>query len=136
MTTRADLQRLYDECTRADPALTYYRTDTIADLVTALGDFLAGDDPTVEVAYLKAKVADLEVDQVRIERVRALHYAADNDIRLTPRCSNCLGKAGVHECGCWADEDRQPVCGHCRKGRKGASVDWPCPTIVALGGES
>lgn len=56
--TRDELQRLYDECTRAENGRVY-RTDQITGLVEALGRFLAEPDPTVEIAYLKAKVADL-----------------------------------------------------------------------------
>ena len=63
MTTRADLQQLYDECTRSDPGRVYYRDDCVGDLVTALGDFLAGDDPTVEIAYLKATLADVKAER-------------------------------------------------------------------------
>ena len=78
--------------------------------------------------------AEVEGLTARVERVRALHYAADNDVARTPACETCHGKAGVHECGCWASEDRQPVCGHCNEGDKGISVAWPCPTIRALDG--
>ncbi len=72
----------------------------------------------------------------KVERVRALHYAADNDGARTPICETCHGKAGVHECGCWAERDREPVCGHCMDGWHGASVPWPCPTIRALDEEA
>ena len=80
--------------------------------------------------------ARTEVERLtaRVERVRALHYAADNDVTRTPVCGTCHGKAGVHECGCWASEDRQPVCGHCNEGDKGVSVAWPCPTLRILDG--
>ena len=63
MTTRADLQQLYDECTRSDPGRVYYRDDCVGDLVTVLGDFLAGDDPTVEIACLKATLADVKAER-------------------------------------------------------------------------
>lgn len=63
MTTRADLQQLYDECTRSDPGRVYYRDDCVGDLVTVLCDFLAGDDPTVEVACLKATLADVKAER-------------------------------------------------------------------------
>ena len=82
----------------------------------------ARDNARAEVGRLAA----------RVEQVRALHYAADNDVTRTPVCETCHGKAGVHECGCWASEDRQPVCGHCNEGDKGISVAWPCPTIRIL----
>ena len=67
-----------------------------------------------------------------IERVRALHYAANNDSDRTPLCEECQGRAGVHPCGCWAEKDRQPVCGHCNVADLGQRVPWPCPTIQAL----
>lgn len=102
----------------------------------------------VTVSVLAAILADLaeaEAEQesltialmlraARIERVRALHYEADNTPSREPVCDQCHGKAGVHGCGCWADEDREPICGCCR-GTRGASVPWPCPTIRALDGE-
>lgn len=84
-----------------------------------------------EIAMLTARA---EAAEQTIQRVRAIHYAADNDLARTPVCSNCEGRAGVHDCGCWADEDRQPVCGHCNEGWKGASVPWPCATVRALDG--
>lgn len=76
----------------------------------------------------------LDVAEAATERVRALHYAADNDSARTPRCEECEGRAGTHPCGCWADEDRQPVCRHCDAPERGQTVPWPCPTIQALDG--
>ena len=69
-----------------------------------------------------------------IERVREMHYPADNDPARTPRCEECEGRAGTHPCGCWAEKDREPVCGHCNGQRFGQGVPWPCPTIQALDG--
>ena len=52
--TREELQRLYSECvSRA------FRAEQLAGLVRGVESFLAGPDPTVEIAYLKAKLADL-----------------------------------------------------------------------------
>ena len=52
--TREELQRLYDQCvSRA------FRAEQLAGLVRGVESFLAEPDPTVEIAYLKAKVADL-----------------------------------------------------------------------------
>ena len=52
--TREELQRLYDQCvSRA------FRAEQLAGLVRGVERFLAEPDPTVEIAYLKAKVADL-----------------------------------------------------------------------------
>lgn len=76
----------------------------------------------------------LDVAGAAIERVRALHYAADNDSARTPRCEECQGRAGAHSCGCWAEVDREPVCGHCNAAGLGQRVPWPCPTIQALDG--
>ena len=51
---REELQRLYGECvSRA------FRAEQLAGLVRGVESFLAEPDPTVEIAYLKAKVADL-----------------------------------------------------------------------------
>ena len=66
-----------------------------------------------------------------LKPIRELHYPADNDAARTPRCPECLGKAGVHPCGCWADEDQQPVCGHCYWLRS-VREPWPCPTVRLL----
>lgn len=90
----------------------------------------------IHVGCAEASYAELaaraEAAEQAIRQVRALHYAADNDVARTPVCSNCDGRAGVHGCGCWAEEDRQHVCGHCR-GEYG-SVNWHCATLRALDG--
>ena len=53
--TREELQRLYDQCvTRA------FRAEQLAGLVRGVESFLSQPDPTVEIAYLKAKLADVE----------------------------------------------------------------------------
>ena len=60
--TREELQRLYDEATgkyRAAGIARGYSAQAVPALLGALGDYLAEPDPTVEIAYLKAKVADL-----------------------------------------------------------------------------
>ena len=62
--TREELQRLYDrwvECsdvTRVPWSGAEY-TESMRAVLAGVGDFLAEPDPTVEIAYLKAKVADL-----------------------------------------------------------------------------
>ena len=70
-----------------------------------------------------------------VRDVLALHQPCDNDIARTPTCQTCRGRAGVWECGCWADEDRQPVCSSCTDsdplGRVTPSA-YPCPTVRAL----
>lgn len=50
-----------------------------------------------------------------------------------PRCPDCLGKAGVHECGCWGDADATYSCGECSTERDG--IDWPCPTYESITAE-
>ena len=78
-------------------------------------------------------VAERDELRARLDAVLALHYAAYNDLMRVRLCAMCHGKAGVHECGCWADEDYQPVCGHCL-GERNASVPYPCPTRRAAEG--
>lgn len=48
-------------------------------------------------------------------------------------CETCHGKAGVHECGCWADKDLVYTCAECRDD-KGRDIDWPCATVRAIEG--
>ena len=123
--------------------LTDFRTlaevDGIYDGNASVRSIVARVLPVLDrLAHMAEARDNVEVEGLtaRVERVRALHYAADNDVTRTPACEACHGKAGVHECGCWASEDRQPVCGHCNEGDKGISVAWPCPTIRAIGAES
>lgn len=97
--------------------------------------FIMAASPDAVLSLLDAlDAAEAERDRLAaaVERVRALHYAADNDASHTPACETCHGKAGVHECGCWAPRDRVPVCGHCNDGWHGVSVPWPCPTVRLL----
>ena len=68
-----------------------------AELGIRLGGRITGPDA---LAAVKALTARAEAAEQAIQRVRAIHYAADNDVALTPVCSNCEGKAGVHDCGC------------------------------------
>ena len=87
------------------------------------------------VARVLPMLDRLDAAEAALARVRELHYPADNDPARTPVCEDCRGKAGTHPCGCWADVDREPVCGHCSQGHKGLSVAWPCPTIAAIEGD-
>lgn len=72
-------------------------------------------------------------------RIEALHspvhvtFSWDRGLQMNPICDQCHGKAGVHPCGCWADDDLIPECGECteRQGKRRV-VTWPCPTIRAL----
>ena len=76
----------------------------------------------------------IKTRDARIKAVRDVHYPAHNDQDRTPFCETCKGAPGVHECGCWQDEQQAPVCGHCRGWKGVGSVDWPCATIRALEG--
>jgi hypothetical protein len=68
-----------------------------------------------------------------VDALLLLHYPAENDCRRAHLCSHCQGAAGVHSCGCWAPEGgTEVVCGHCRD-KYGRSVEWPCPTVRAIG---
>lgn len=78
-----------------------------------------------------------------IERVRALHkpvmpvFNWQEGLRFEEPCEHCHGKAGVHACGCWADEDAEFECLECAQPKGGGSrrvMPWPCPTIKALEG--
>lgn len=62
MITREDLQRLHDLA--VGNGRRYYADSYVKDLVTAVGEYLAQDDPTVEVAYLRATIADLKAGSV------------------------------------------------------------------------
>lgn len=47
-------------------------------------------------------------------------------ILLDP-CPCCSGKAGIHPCGCWGEQDVEYVCATCRND-KGRHVGFPCET--------
>lgn len=71
-----------------------------------------------------------------LARVRELHQPVHpvfnwrTGLRLEEPCETCHGKAGVHECGCWADEDTEYECRECTvPGAK--HVLWPCETYQA-----
>ena len=112
----------------------------IAAAVNALPDLLEaleeaeGHWDSLDATLIEVQREKLALERA-IERVRALHYAADNDSPRTPRCNECQGRAVAHPCGCWAEVDREPVCGHCNAQGLGQRVPWPCPTVRALGGE-
>lgn len=53
-------------------------------------------------------------------------------LRYEDPCTTCHGKAGTHECGCWAESDTVHVCEACdQPGRTGRGA-WPCPTVRAI----
>lgn len=112
------------------------RGEVITAVVNALPDLLdALEKADTHRDSLAATLIEVQREKrLLVERVREMHYPADNDPARTPRCEECQGRAGTHPCGCWADEDRQPVCGHCNAQGLGQRVPWPCPTIQALDG--
>ena len=94
-----------------------------------------GAEPMCKVADipdLLAAAAERDALAAKVERVRALHRPAYNDVARSPMCEDCGGKAGVHPCGCWAEDDYEFVCAVCNQGTKNQSVPWPCPTVRAL----
>lgn len=88
------------------------------------------------------RIVDLEGDLARAEariaeaaklhrKAHAVFSWATGGVRYEDPCPDCDGKAGVHDCGCWADVDIEYHCAECDGSRERAS--WPCPTAVALG---
>lgn len=55
-----ELQRLHERA--VGNSRRYYADGRINDLVKAVGEYLTQPDPTVEIAYLKATIADLKSD--------------------------------------------------------------------------
>ena len=53
---RSELQRLYGRA--VGNGRRYWADSHVQNLVTAVGDYLAQDDPAVEIAYLRATIAD------------------------------------------------------------------------------
>lgn len=88
--------------------------------------------PDLWPADVEGLRARLTRASARIAAVRELHYPAHNDEHRTEFCQGCKGAPGVHECGCWRDDQETPVCGHCRGWKGVGPIDYPCPTIRAL----
>ena len=69
-----------------------------------------------------------------LDRIDALHqpvhlvFAWNTGLRRLEPCPTCGGKAGVHECGCWADEDVQYHCDGCTSPDGRHCEPFPCPT--------
>lgn len=88
---------------------------------------------------LCGKIASEKYDlNARIAEAAKLHRKAHavfswatGGVRYEDPCPDCDGKAGVHDCGCWADVDIEYHCAECDG--SGERVSWPCPTAVALG---
>lgn len=83
-----------------------------------------------------------------LEAVRNLHrpvnrtlYALHSTLVIEEACPNCLG--GIYsddpdaprECGCWGLTT--PTCSSCADwdGGRSHGIQWPCPTVQALGEE-
>lgn len=80
-----------------------------------------------------------EVKRLR-EGIEALHrpvhfvFSWSGGLRHEDPCPECNGKAGVHPCGCWADEDMSYECLGCSLHDKDDRrvAPWPCPTAALL----
>ncbi|AYQ99399.1 hypothetical protein I5H37_gp050 [Mycobacterium phage Filuzino] len=72
-----------------------------------------------------------------LKPIRELHrpvhavFSWSGGVQLYDPCSECNGKAGVHQCGCWGEQDVQYSCATCRDER-GRLVDWPCSTAPLI----
>ena len=85
--TREELQRLYSECvSRA------FRAEQLAGLVRGVESFLAEPDPTVEIAYLKAKLADVEAERDQLKK-----RASDLLWQVTPGSDGQMSAAEMAE---------------------------------------
>ena len=108
------------------------------------------DDLLIHVDHLTAEVEKWKVRQVDAARevwrlrdgIESLHrpvhpvFSWKTGLRYEEPCPDCHGKAGVHPCGCWADEDTQYECLECIEPKDGYPsrrvVPWPCPTAALL----
>lgn len=92
--------------------------------------------PAVAASHLLPVIAAHEAEVVGriLDRIDALHqpvhlvFAWNTGLRRLEPCPTCGGKAGVHECGCWADEDVQYHCGGCTSPDGRHREPHPCPT--------
>lgn len=66
-------------------------------------------------------------------------FSWNSGMKYEDPCPHCDGKAGVHDCGCWADSDVEYVCAEChRLGSRSSGVynyAWPCATVRAVTGD-
>ena len=90
--TREELQRLYDDCQDG-------RYGHLVALVDGVRRFLEGDDPTVEIAYLKAKLADVEAerDQLKKRASDGTVSAAEMAAAMYPESDVTYGYQAVRE---------------------------------------
>ena len=96
---RSELRRLHDRA--VGHGRRYYADGRVNDLVKAVSEYLDQDDPTVEIAYLKATIADLKAGAVipgqnseqpqRVQPSREdlaqVHHEAGNGEGSWSRCS-------------------------------------------------
>lgn len=106
-------------------------------------------DPAVEAAERAEKSLDgrrawIPTDQLlavgareMAAPIRELHrpvsrvFSWSAGLRTYEVCPTCRDKAGVHECGCWRDEDERHLCA-CSP-LHGGRVYWrDCPTAQAV----
>ena len=94
----------------------------------ALGLLRERDAARAEVERLRAGIEALH---------RPVHpvFSWKTGLRFEEPCPECHGKAGVHSCGCWADEDTTYECAECAMPKDEGSrrvIPWPCPTVTAI----
>ena len=109
-----------------------YRAD-ICDVRTPNGRFLANSRQDVE--DLVAEVGRLRAGIEALHRPVHPVFSWKTGLRYEEPCPDCHGKAGVHPCGCWADEDMTYECAECATSKGGGSrrvVPWPCETAALL----
>lgn len=98
-------------------------------------------DPSIAAAqraendwpYSSTRDAMIESAREALKPIRELHrpvhpvFSWSGGLRLFDPCPDCGGKAGVHPCGCWAEQDTEFRCLTCRD-EKGHLAEWPCDT--------
>lgn len=113
---------------------------SLADTIrTVIGDFRIvtklGGSLAQRATELAADNRDMKatLDEVRQRHrpVSVVYSWQTSGVTLYDRCPTCLGKAGVYECGCWADTDTEYLCATCRDD-DGDPAPWPCADAVAV----
>lgn len=102
-------------------------------------------DPSADLSRRERDALDLLAEVDRLQSIAAgveeLHrpvhpvFSWKTGLRFEEPCPECHGKAGVHPCGCWADEDTTYECAECAIPKGGGSrrvIPWPCPTVARL----
>lgn len=102
-----------------DPAI-----EARAKAIAWIGDGLAG----VSLGYAaECGAREMAKSVQELHRpVQVVFSWTQGRILLDP-CPCCSGKAGIHPCGCWGEQDIEYVCATCRND-KGRHVDFPCET--------